>query len=134
MQYKNDLVIKKNSFIACFTSLQQNVYENHNIDNKRSTVMSYTALLKRDLKINFTRAISALRCMQVDKLKIIFVTNTLNIDSNKYRSASSHDIRSRVWFKKDGYEVLIASDVEFFQDLGRYKDIHNCIFIFQDYK
>ena len=72
---KNEFIIKKDAFITCFSP-----FFPFSSDNQDT--IAYTALLKKDIVVNFDDIKPILERIGIDKLKIIYIVKK-DLDEEK---------------------------------------------------
>ena len=72
---KNEFVIPKDAFLTCFTPFYTSTPEN----NYRN-VIAFSALLKKDIKVDFDNLKEVLIFMGISRIKIIYFYNDLSVN------------------------------------------------------
>jgi hypothetical protein len=76
---KNEFVIPKNALLTCFTTFHPSVAENNN-----RNVIAYSALLKKDITVDFDKLPKILDLIGIKRIKIIYVNNPETVNQEFY--------------------------------------------------
>lgn len=131
---KSEFVIKKGAFITCFTPFIFNTTECKDVKD----IIAYSALLKKDLTVNYDQFKRLLPRIGIEKLTIIYISRE-DFDLEFYKGIVDFEQKN---FNDNSNFHFQSADIRIFMELalkgrinlfkGRF-DTKHCLFIFHGF-